>query len=119
MQPRIPFTFDARAHCWLMSSLVSTRISGTFIAVLLSSQVAQHVLVLGIVPPKVQGFALLTDEQHEVPVSPILQPGDMSLDGSTSFWCVSDFSQRSVICSLAEAMLCYIIQVINDIVKDP
>lgn len=55
-----------------------------------------------------QGFALPVDEQHEVPVSPFLLAFGVSLDGSTSLWCVNSVSG-----SLAEGTLCHIIQVIN------
>jgi len=67
MQPRIPSAFSAaRAHCWLMLNLVSTRI---FFAKLLSSLVSpQHTLVNGVVPPHVQDFALHLLELREGPV---------------------------------------------------
>ena len=62
------------AHWWLMVSLVSTRTPRTFSAELLSSWLAQPVLVSGAAPPRGQNLALPSVELHEVPVSSFFQP---------------------------------------------
>ena len=74
----------------------------------------QSILVL-----MVQDFPLLHVGHHEVPVSPFLQPVDVCLHGSTTLWCISHSCQFGVICRLAEGTLCPVIQIVNDIVKDP
>jgi len=64
---------------------VFTRISG---AKLLSSRVtASHRLVPRVVPTQGQDFALALVELHEAPVSPFLQPLEVSLDVSSTNWC--------------------------------
>ncbi|KAK4810782.1 hypothetical protein QYF61_008754, partial [Mycteria americana] len=53
MQPRIPLALAARAHCWLMFNLVSTRTPRSFSARLLSSWVAPSIYwCLGLFLPK-------------------------------------------------------------------
>jgi len=64
-----------------------------------------------------QNFAILLVELQEVPVSPFLQPIEVPLDGSTTRWQVSNFSQFSVISILLDGVLCPIIQMINEDVK--
>lgn len=48
----------------------------------------QHTLVLGVVLPQVKDFALHCVELEEVPVSPLLQPAEISLDVSMT-WHIS------------------------------
>lgn len=43
-----------------------------------------HILMLGVVLPRVQDCALLVE--HEVPVSPFLQTVKVPLDGSRALW---------------------------------
>ena len=69
----------------------------------------QHVLVHGLVPPQVQDSVILLVDLHEVPVSPFLQRDKVPLDGSTTLWRVSHFSQFGVINKLAAGTLCPII----------
>lgn len=54
------------------------------------------VLVPGIIPSQVQNLALLVVELREVPLSQLLQPVQVPLDGSTSIWCMSHSSQFCV-----------------------
>jgi len=60
--------------------------------------------MLGIVPPQVQGLALLV-ELREVPVSPFLQPMKVPLNSNTTLWLISHSSQFCVINELAEGTL--------------
>lgn len=46
-----------------------------------------------------------------VPLCPTFYPAKVSLNGSTSFWCVSNYSQLSIICKLADGAAYYFIQV--------
>jgi len=72
-----------------------------------------------VVPPHMQDFALPSVELHEVPVSPFLQPVQVSLDGSTTLSRVSYFSPFCVICKLAEGTLFPNMQIITgDIEQD-
>ncbi|KAK4811173.1 hypothetical protein QYF61_019804 [Mycteria americana] len=84
--------FAARAHCWLMFNMVSTR----------TPRQPLHILVHGVVPPQVQDFAPPLTELYEDPVSPFLQPVEVPLDGSTTLWCIHHSSQFCVISKLAE-----------------
>lgn len=74
-------------------------------------------LVHGIIPPRVQDFAFAFVEIREIAVSPLLQPAKIFLNGSTSIWCISCFSQFCVIYKFSEGVLSPVIQVINVDVK--
>jgi len=77
-----------------MLSLASTRISSSFSAELLSQMgESQHVLVPGIFPPQLKGFALLLVELHEIFVSLPLYPVKVPLDDCTALWKVSHSTQ--------------------------
>ena len=109
--------FSVRLYCWLV---VSSRLPGPQGLSLQSCFPAfrlQHVLVPGVVPLQVQDFAVLFVELHEIPLSPVLQPVQIPLDGSTATWCISRSSQYCVICKLAEVVLCPIVQVVNKDVR--
>ena len=67
--------------------------------------------------PQGQDLALAFVEFHQVPLGPALQPVQVSLDGSTAFWCISHSSQRGIISKLAEVTLYPIIQVIDEYIK--
>jgi len=69
------------------------------------------VLVPGVVPSQGQDSALLLVDPHEVPVSPFLQPVRVPLDSSTTLRRTSLSSQLSLICRIAEGVLCPGIQV--------
>lgn len=77
----------------------------------------QHVLVPGGVLFQVKDLAFLIDELHEFPVSQFLCPFRVPLDGCTTPWCISHSSHFCVISTFAEVTLCYIIQIINEDVK--
>ena len=65
------------------------------------------------------GFAIPFVELHEVPVGSFLQPVKVLLDGSMTLWCRGcHSSQFGVICKHAEGILCTIIQIINEDVKE-
>jgi len=70
--------------------------------------------VHGVVPPPVQDPSLALVELHQVPLPRILQPVQVSLNGSTAFWCIYHSSQFCVISKLAEGTLCPFIQVIDE-----
>ena len=53
-------------------------------------------------------------EHDDVPVSPFLQPVKVSLNGSTSVWCVIHSSQFCIICKHTESALCPTMEVINE-----
>ena len=54
---------------------------------------SQHVLVPGIFPPQLKGFALLLVELHEIFVSLPLYPVKVPLDDCTALWKVSHSTQ--------------------------
>lgn len=56
-------------------------------------------------------------ELCEILVGLFLQPVKVPLNGGTSLWCISQYSQFFIICKLAEGALSPIIQVINGDVK--
>ena len=68
---------------------------------------------MGVIPPQMQNFV----ELREVPLSPILQPVEVPLNGSTTIWCISHPSQFCIICELAEGALCPIVHIINEDVE--
>ncbi|KAK4825789.1 hypothetical protein QYF61_002373 [Mycteria americana] len=63
---------------------------------------------------QVQDFALPLVELHEIPVSPCLQPVEVPLGGSTTFWYISHSSQVDVTCKLAKGTHCPIIQIVKE-----
>jgi len=65
----------------------------------------------------VQGSALLLVESHQVPLHSTLQSVQVSLNGSTAFWCVSHSSQLCIISKLTEGGLYPFIQVIDEDVE--
>lgn len=75
--------------------------------------VPQHVLVPGVAPPQVQGFAFPLVELHEAPVSTFLKLVEVLLDGSTTLRGISHSCQFCLICKLAVSTLCPIVQIIN------
>ena len=80
-QPRMQqLAFAATAHCWLMVSLLSTRIPGPSQQSCFPAGQPQPVLVPGVVPPEVQDFTLPLVEPREAPVSPFLQPVEVPLN---------------------------------------
>jgi len=70
----------------------------------------------GVVPPQVQDPALALVEPHQVPLCPTFQTVQVTLNGSTAFWCIYHTSQF-VISKLAEGTLCPFIQVIDEEVE--
>jgi len=66
----------------------------------------------------VQAAALTHVESHKVPLCPTFQPVQTSLKGSTSFWCLSHFSQLYIICKLAEAALFPFIQATDEDISE-
>ncbi len=66
-----------------------------------------------VIPPQMLDSTLALTEQHEFPLCPALQPVQISLNGSTAFWCVSQSSQLCIITKLAEGALNPFIQVIG------
>jgi len=46
-----------------------------------------------VIPSQVQDPALALVELYQVPLCPTLQTVQVSLDGSTAFWCISHSSQ--------------------------
>ena len=66
--------FAARAHCWLVFNLVSTRMPRSFCKAAFQLVGPQHVLVHGVILLQVQNSAFHFAELHKVPVGPFLQP---------------------------------------------
>jgi len=58
-------------------------------------------LTHGVVPSRVQDFAVLLVELHEVSVSPIIQPVKVPLGDSSTVWHISYSSQFCIINKLA------------------
>lgn len=69
-----------------------------------------------VIPPQVHDFAL-PFEHREICCLLISSAFKGSSDVIETLWCLNHFSQFSVICKLAEAVLCPIIQVIDEDVK--
>lgn len=74
---------------------------------------APPVLVHGIVPPQGLDVAFAFVDLHEVTISPFLQKTQIWLNGSATAWCISHYSQISIICKPDECLLWLIVQVIN------
>jgi len=70
----------------------------------------------GVLLLQVQDFALPRVERH-VSLSPFLQPVEVPLDGSITFWCVSHSLRFGVAFKFAEDLFFPIIQIINEDVK--
>jgi len=79
--------FAARAHCWLMFVLLSTKGRRIFSAELLISQSVsrQPVLLPGALPYQLQDFIFVLAKFHNVPVGTFLQPVKVSLNGRAAF----------------------------------
>jgi len=56
----------------------------------------------GVVPAQVQDPAFAFVEPHQVPLCPTFQPVEVTLNGSTAFWCIYHTSQFVVVSKLAE-----------------
>lgn len=65
----------------------------------------KHILVQGLVPPRVQDLALPLGELHEVPASPSLQPVKPPLLGSTTLRRMSLSSRFCATCKRSEGVL--------------
>lgn len=88
MQPGMSLAFFAtRVHCWLMVNLSSRPPWGFLCTAAFQLEGPQPALVHGVTPSQAQDFAHLTAELHEIPVSPLLQPDEVPLSGSTNTGC--------------------------------
>jgi len=56
-----------------------------------------------VIPPKVQDSTPAFVKRHLVPIDPTLQPVQISLNGTTAFWCVSHSSQLLIISKVAKS----------------
>jgi len=92
---------DAFGLLWCTGSW-SNRTTRSFSAQPLSSWLAWGGMVPGVTPLHVQDFTFPFAELCEVPVSPFLQPVQVSLDDSTPTWCINCSSQLCVISQLAQ-----------------
>jgi len=70
-----------------------------------------------VVPPQVQDPAFSFVESHQVPLCPTLQPVQVTLNGSTAFWCIYHTYQFGVISKLAKGTFQLFIQVVDEEVK--
>lgn len=68
------------------------------------------------IPTQVQDLVLWFVDLHQICAGPSLQPVEVSLNGSTTVWCLSHSSQVCIV-ALAERAVCPIVQVINGDVK--
>jgi len=57
---------------------------------------------MGLFPAQVQDPALALVEPHQVPLRPTFKPVQVTLNGSTAFWCIYHSSQFCVISKHAE-----------------
>jgi len=65
----------------------------------------------------VQDPAFAFVEPHQVPLCPTFQPIQVTLNGSTAFWCIYHSSQFGVISKLAEGTFQFFIQVADEEVE--
>ena len=86
MHPRIPLAFlAARAHYWLMVNLSSTSTPSSVSTEVLSSRSAPSLYwCMGLFLPRCRTL--------HVPLCPTFQPVQVTLNGSTAFWCISHSS---------------------------
>ena len=117
--PSIPLAFYAtRAHCWLIINLLSIRSPRSFSADLLSNRsVLNMYWCMWLFLPRCMTTLSLV-ELHQVPLCLTLQPVQVSLNGSTAFWCVSHSFQLYIISKIAEGGLYPFIQVSEDVGQD-
>lgn len=71
----------------------------------------------GVITSQGQDFTPAFVELHVIPVSQFLQPVEVTLDDSKTFWCISHFLEFCVICRLAEGTLYPSTEVINEDAK--
>lgn len=108
MQPRIPSAFlAARADCWLMFNLVTTRTVRSFSGPFPDGW---QILVHGFVPSNCKNFPLNFVELYKVPGSSFGQPVEIPLYGNR-YICHS--SQFYITFKFAEGVLFLIAQVIS------
>ena len=62
-----------------------------------------------------QDSTLALVEPHKIPHNPALQSVQVSLNGSTAFWCINFYSQLCIINKLAESAFYPFVQVIDDV----
>lgn len=98
----------------LMLSLVSPMTSSVFYTKLLSSQ---SVLVHTAIPNQWQDSTFPFAELHRIPVSHLLWPLKVLLNGSAIMWCYQPLLSVCTVCKLAEGALSSIVQTINKDVK--
>lgn len=104
MQPRTWLAaFDARAHCWSMSNLLSTMHPGvlSWRAAGWAQPVQWHWVILS----QMQYFVFTFDEIHEVPICSFLQPVQVLLISIPTHQCYKHFLQFGVIPKLAKSAL--------------
>jgi len=103
MQPIIPLAFQAaNAHCWLMSSSLSTRIPRSSAALLSRSS---SPTLYGIAPSHMQHLTLGLVEVHQVPVESLFKIVQVPLDIIPSFYSINCTTQLGVISKIAEGVL--------------
>lgn len=101
-----------------MVSLLSPRTTKSFSAVLLPSLLSPaYTDAWDCSSPDAGLFAFHLVEFPDIPLSWILQPVQVHLNGSTFKWYVNCLSQFCIICKPAEDTFCPKIQVINEDVK--
>jgi len=109
--------FSVRAHCWLLTSLLSTETSRFFSSKLLRSLLASTVSTdAQIYSYLVARLGLLLCLPSSDSCYPSLQPVEVSMNGCTTIWSISHSSQVCII-PLAESAVCPIVQVTNGEVK--
>lgn len=104
MHPEIPLAFLAsRAHSWLMANLLPTRTPKALLhRALLQQVMSQPVLILVVIPSQVQDSILAFVKPYLISCCPSLQPVQVLLNGSTTFWCVGHSLQFCIVSVLAE-----------------
>ncbi|KAJ7406056.1 hypothetical protein WISP_136009 [Willisornis vidua] len=73
--------------------------------VLLGLFITQPVLILGVAPTQVQNLSLDLVKYHEIPMDPLLELVQVTLEGIPSFRYVNSTTQLGGICKLAEGGL--------------
>ena len=107
---RIPLAFLVlKAHFCLMANRLSTMTLRAFSTEILSRRSAPMCVVTPF-----QWIVHYLFESHQVPLHLILWSVQVTLNGSTAFWCVRCSLQLCVVSKHAEGRLCIFIQFIDE-----
>lgn len=108
--------YTADRYCGL---LCCTGCLGPFLQSCFPTGQPPHCTVSRVIPPQVQEFAIPSVDLPNIPVTLFLQLVEFLLNGNTTIWSVSHFSQFCIFCLASNLTLCCWLQPFQAIVFSP